>query len=83
MMPQNFSADDLAIPPEFYWPDAEKNSYRERLNHWAVVRLATNMQRTVVARFRNRSDADGHLRFLRRNIPEGEFIVVFDPPHRL
>jgi len=52
--------------------------YRDRLNRWLVVRLLPNMQRIVVARCRNGSDADGYLRTLRRLIPDGTFIVVFD-----
>jgi hypothetical protein len=52
--------------------------YRERLTPWAIVRLLPNMQRLVAGRFRTRSDADGHLQFLRQHIPQGDFIVVFD-----
>ncbi len=50
----------------------------ERLTPWAIVRLLPNMQRIVVARFRKRSDADGHWRILRQHIPKAVFIVVFD-----
>ena len=54
-------------------------SYRDRfLNHWAIVRLLPNMQRVVVDRYCRRSDAEGHLRFLRQCIPEGKFVVMFD-----
>ena len=52
--------------------------YRDRLNRWLVVRSLPNMQRIIVARCRNRSDADGYLHILRRLIPDGTFIVVFD-----
>lgn len=54
--------------------------YRDRLNGWAVVRLLPNFQRVVVARFRNPSDAEGHCQSLSRLMPDGKFIVVFDPP---
>jgi hypothetical protein len=57
-------------------------TYRERLNHWAVIRLLPNFQRVVVDRFRSRSDAEGHAQAMRRLIPDGEFIVVFDPGER-
>ncbi|PSB17160.1 hypothetical protein C7B76_10410 [filamentous cyanobacterium CCP2] len=30
-------------------------TYRERLNHWAVIRLLPNCQRVVIDRFRSRS----------------------------
>lgn len=58
--------------------EPRKSSYQEKLNCWAVVRLLPNMQQVTVARLRSRSDADGHLRFLQRHLPEGEFVVVFD-----
>ncbi|NJN59659.1 MAG: hypothetical protein HC879_20335 [Leptolyngbyaceae cyanobacterium SL_5_9] len=53
-------------------------TYRERLTCWAVVRLLPSMQRIVVARFRSRSDADGHLQVLQRMLPTAQFKVVFD-----
>ncbi|NEQ10729.1 MAG: hypothetical protein F6K37_33870 [Moorea sp. SIO4E2] len=36
-------------------------TYSERLHPWVIIRLLPQMQRVVVARFRNRSDAEGHL----------------------
>ncbi|WP_416675470.1 hypothetical protein [Egbenema bharatensis] len=54
-------------------------TYRERLNHWAVIRLLPNCQRVVIDRFRSWSDAEGHAQAMRRLVPDGEFIVVFDP----
>ena len=53
--------------------------YRENLHSWIVVQLLPKMQRVVRGRFRKESEADGHLRVLRRCIPEGNFIVMFDP----
>ena len=55
-----------------------RSGYRARLNPWAIARLLPNMQRTIVGRFRSRSDADGHLRCLRQLIPDASFVVVFD-----
>lgn len=55
-------------------------SYREKLHPWAVVQLLPKMQRVVRGRFCNASNADGHLKALRQCIPEGDFIMVFDPP---
>ena len=52
--------------------------YRDRLNRWLVVRLLPNMQRSVVARCRNCSNADGYLHTLRQLMPNATFIVVFD-----
>lgn len=70
-MPHNAEFDDSAS-------QNRSLSYRERyLNHWAIVRLLPNMQR-VVDLYCRRSDAEGHLKFLREQIPDGEFIVIFD-----
>ncbi|WP_293067138.1 MULTISPECIES: hypothetical protein [unclassified Moorena] len=38
------------------------------------------MQRVVVGRYRKRSDAEGHLRALKRLMPDGEFVIIFDLP---
>ena len=54
-------------------------TYRERLNHWAVIRLLPNIQRLVVARFHRCSDADGHAAALKRLVPNSIYIVIFDP----
>ncbi|NEP54477.1 MAG: hypothetical protein F6K65_39065 [Moorea sp. SIO3C2] len=53
-------------------------SYSQRLYPWAVVRLLPMMQRVVVGRFRNRSDAEGHMQALKRLMPDGKFIIIFD-----
>ncbi|NEP24183.1 MAG: SPOR domain-containing protein [Moorea sp. SIO1F2] len=53
-------------------------TYYHRLHPWAIVRLLPKMQRVVVGRFRNRSDAEGHLKALKRLMPDAEFIIVFD-----
>lgn len=55
-------------------------SYRETLHPWIVVQLLPKMQRVVRGRFRRESEADGHLRVLRQNIPKSDFVVMFDPP---
>ncbi|KAM3097143.1 hypothetical protein ACKFKG_09160 [Phormidesmis sp. 146-35] len=53
-------------------------TYRERLKCWVIVRLLPRMQRVVVDRFHKRADADGHMYFLRQQIPDGTFVVMFD-----
>jgi hypothetical protein len=53
-------------------------SYKERLTPWAIAHLLPDMQRIIVGRFRHRSDADGHMQFLRRQNPTASFVVVFD-----
>ena len=59
--------------------DRGASRYRDRLNHWAVIRLLPNVQRLVVARFHVRSDAEGHAAALKRLVPNGIYIVIFDP----
>ena len=53
-------------------------SYSERLHPWVIVRLLPKMQRVIVARFRKRSDAEGHLQALKRLMPDAQFIIIFD-----
>ncbi|AOY81902.1 hypothetical protein BJP36_20315 [Moorena producens JHB] len=53
-------------------------TYAHRLHPWAIVRLLPKMQRIVVRRFRNRSDAEGHMQALKRLMPDGNFVIVFD-----
>lgn len=55
-------------------------TYAERLYPWAIIRLLPRMQRVVVGRYRNRSDAEGHLRALKRLMPDGEFVIIFNLP---
>ncbi|GAP95737.1 hypothetical protein NIES2104_22610 [Leptolyngbya sp. NIES-2104] len=52
--------------------------YQERLAPWIVVQLLPKMQRVVRGRYRNRSDAEGHLTVLRRQLPYYEFVMMFD-----
>lgn len=53
-------------------------TYLEKLNPWCIMRLQTNMQNQVVARFRRRSDAEAHLQVLRRLIPNVSFTLIFN-----
>ena len=53
-------------------------NYSERLHPWVIMRLLPKMQRVVVGRFRNRSDAEGHLKALKRLMPDAEFLIIFD-----
>jgi hypothetical protein len=49
---------------------------------WAIVMIQDAVQRSTITRFRNRQDADDHLRAIRRHMPQGVFEVVFDPPEQ-
>jgi len=56
-------------------------TYRESLSPWAIARLLpNNLQWVIIARYRNRSDADGHLQLLRRRVPQIRFEVIWDLP---
>ncbi|MEH2425513.1 MAG: hypothetical protein V7K48_32850 [Nostoc sp.] len=53
-------------------------TYLEKLNPWCIMRLQTNMQNQVVARFRRCSDAEAHLQVLCRLIPNVSFTLIFN-----
>ncbi|BDA68255.1 hypothetical protein CAL7716_024210 [Calothrix sp. PCC 7716] len=53
-------------------------NYKKRLNSWAIARMLPDMKREIVARFRSRSDADGHMQLLLRVTPDANFMLVFD-----
>lgn len=54
-------------------------TYLERLSPWCIVKLLPDMQRSTVARFRRRNDAEQHMRVLHRLMPSTTFAIVFDP----
>ncbi len=58
--------------------DLEPKSYKQRLNRWAIAQLMPNKQLVIVARYRSRSDADGHLLFFKQQSPEANFVVIVD-----
>lgn len=47
---------------------------------WVIARILPNAKTYIVARFRNRQDAEDHKRFLHRFIPKAKFEVLFDIP---
>ncbi|MBM0741208.1 hypothetical protein JOY44_06170 [Phormidium sp. CLA17] len=59
-------------------PDLDAKSYKQRLNRWAIAQLMPNKQLVIVARYRSRSDADGHLLFFKQQSPEATFVVIVD-----
>ncbi len=48
------------------------------LKPWVVVRQRPNLQWIIIARYRSRADAEGHLLLLRQRVPNIQFKVVFD-----
>lgn len=59
-------------------PNLDAKSYKQRLNRWAIAQLMPNKQLVIVARYRSRSDADGHLPFFKQRSPEGNFVIIVD-----
>jgi hypothetical protein len=57
--------------------------YFDRLHPWCIIRLLPQIQRTVIARFRKRNDAEAHLKILQQMNPDAEYVIIFDPPDRL
>jgi hypothetical protein len=53
-------------------------AYRDQLYPWCIVRSVSNAQTTVVARFRRRTDAEAHLRILRRTHPNFAYHILFE-----
>jgi hypothetical protein len=71
IMPQNTDCSDSVS-------SSDAIAYKKRLSSWAVARLLPDTQQEIIARFRNRSDAEGHLRLLRQLAPDVSLMVVFD-----
>jgi hypothetical protein len=53
-------------------------NYKAQLYPWCIIRPFPNMRTQIVGRFRNRSDAEGHLRILKRMIPNASYQIMFD-----
>jgi hypothetical protein len=53
-------------------------TYSKCLKPWAVARQLPNLQWAIIARYRSRSDADGHLQLLLQRVPNLQFKVVFE-----
>jgi hypothetical protein len=53
-------------------------TYRDKLNPWCIIRPVSSVQMRIVARFRRRSDAEGHLQILKRLMPDVPFEIMFD-----
>lgn len=51
--------------------------YRDKLKPWCIIRQLPDFQRSIVARFSRRNDAEAYLIALRRLMPATRHIVVF------
>ena len=54
-------------------------TYRDHLHPWCIVRLLPEARSTVVARFRDRIDAEAHLKLLNQLTPAATYQVFFEP----
>ncbi|MEG4252421.1 hypothetical protein QUB37_27615 [Microcoleus sp. AT3-A2] len=68
----------LAFAP-IYQGDLFSMLQEKRLKPWTIVRSLPNVEKVVVGEFRSWSDADGHLKILKRMVPADRLSVVFDP----
>lgn len=59
--------------------NTDRIAYKATLNPWAIACVLPEGQKTMVGRFRSKSDADGHLQHLRQNKPNASFVLIFDP----
>ncbi|MEG4984241.1 MULTISPECIES: hypothetical protein [unclassified Microcoleus] len=62
-----------------YQGDLSSMLQEKRLKPWTIVRSLPNVEKVVVGEFRSWSDADGHLKILKRMVPTDRLSVVFDP----
>jgi len=54
-------------------------TYSKCLKPWAIARQLPSGRWILIARYRSRSDADGHQKLLRQRVGHLHFKVVFDP----
>lgn len=52
--------------------------YRDQLYPWCIVRSSPDVPPVVVARFRRPTDAEAHLKILRRSTPTDPLSIVFE-----
>ncbi len=53
-------------------------TYKNKLSPWCIIRPLPDMRYRFIARFRRRSDAEGHLQILRQNNPTVCYEIIFD-----
>ncbi|MBW4465240.1 MAG: hypothetical protein KME07_07340 [Pegethrix bostrychoides GSE-TBD4-15B] len=53
-------------------------SYRDALSPWCIVQHLPNMRRQIILRFRQRNNAEDHLRLLKALSPAITYELMFD-----
>jgi hypothetical protein len=51
--------------------------YRDKLKPWCIIRQLPDFQRSIVARFSRRNDAEAYLIALQRLMPTTRHVVIF------
>lgn len=64
------TAEPSPLPSQSFW--------NQKNYPWTLVRLLPNGQHYTVGRFKSRTEAENHKRFLSKWMPAAEFEVVFD-----
>ncbi len=52
--------------------------YRDRICPWCIVQLLPNARTIIVKRFRQRNDAEAHMKLLRQMKPDASYQIMFD-----
>lgn len=83
---QSASVENVTLAGEDQSPigrvaESDTVRYKARLYRWAIARIH-NHQQEIVARFRSRSDADGHLQLLRQRDRAGTLVIVAIRPEQ-
>jgi hypothetical protein len=78
-----FTTKAIALLPRSVLYFTLHMTYKDKLSPWCIIRPLPDMKSQFIARFRNRSDADGHLRILQVNNPTAFYEIIFDvtPKH--
>jgi hypothetical protein len=51
---------------------------QDQPNPWCIIRLMPQLQRSTVARFSRRCDAEAHINLLRHMMAKDTYVIVFD-----
>jgi hypothetical protein len=54
------------------------STYHNQLHPWCIIRCLPNAQTFIVARFRQRSNAEAHLQLLCQMAPAASYKIIFD-----
>jgi hypothetical protein len=64
--------------PEF---SLNSSNYHDRLHPWCIICCLPNAQTLIIQRFRQRNNAEAHLRVLQQMNPAIGYEIIFDAPN--